>query len=270
MLTGIVRQGILLIKPMVLPLQFPVETIALFIVLSCISYLSLVLSPASTTIPLLSFSNGSLYTLNPTVKNSRSSVVYLKQVVVSLPKTVQSIDASILSPPIIDSLASLQHAIVDDLYLVEGDKKLYYRDLCWRQSGGCALYSPKEVLFASYPTLDPIESIAAALEKDAAQVEYGLEGLVRRECLDQDASCVEMRAKSIVMTVFFNYTTAGQQNLVHRWEKRLESLRFDHFYSPDLSLYFEKVTPEGHVDYDLLDSMSQIKELLRVSILWLT
>jgi hypothetical protein len=249
-------------------LGYPVESVAFFLVTTCICYLSLILSSSTPALPLLAFSNGSLYTAHSSDIHTKDYIVFLKQVVISLPKAHAAVSThGILSPPVLDSLAYLQSGILNDIHLSgEGGFKIKYKDLCWNQNGSCAIYSPLESIFSSYPEVNPIEAVAESLAKNPVLVEYGMEGLVTT--CELDAPCSDanvIKADSLVMTLFFNFTTPKQQQLVRGWERRLGAFRTDQFYSPDLSLYFEKIESDGSVSYDIFDAWKQLRNLFRVS-----
>lgn len=268
----------LLQKGLLFPLGHPVESIAFFLLTSCFCYLALVLSSSTPQLPLLSYSNGSLYTTHhSTSANSgsalKNSVVFLKQVVISLPKVHAGVSVhGVLYPPVIEAFQRLQDDIFNQISLF-GDEAsdIHFKDLCWTLAdGSCALYSPITQIFQAFPDPNPVQSMTKALLVDARMVEYGVEGLIT-SCDVRDPGCTSaagnfsvVRADSLVLTLFFNFTSPLQRQMVLGWEKRLEAMRLDDFYSQDLSLYFQKVSPNGKVAYDILDAMTQLKNLFRV------
>jgi hypothetical protein len=243
-------------------LRFPVETVASILAITGICYLLLIISSATPSLPLVSFSNGSLYSPSQYIgSGSKNPVLYLKKVIISLPK-VHSVASlhGVISSQIIDSLTLLQKDIINSVdIVVQGGKKVSYQELCWTQGdGSCALFAPVEEMFSLYPKVNVIDAITHTLKEKEDLIRYGVDGLV----VDKDQRVV--RADSIIISLYFNYTTLNQQQLVQSWEKRLMAMRSELFYSPDLSLYFAKVLPDGKVVYDLFYSMEQLTFLFKV------
>ena len=241
-----------------LSLGFPVETLALILVTTCACYLSLILTNTSHALPNLVFSNGSLSTA---ITDKVGNTLLLKQVVISLPKPqAQLLPEGILSSRVIDKLALLEEKIFN-LHL-EGahGSKLKFSDLCWKQQGACTFFSPLQGIFLKHSGLDPLEATTRALQQSSNPklLEYAFEGLIQKDLL-------VTHADSLVITLFLNYTTPVQKQLVAGWEKRLGAMILDDFYSQDLSLYFEKVMPDGSAAYDLLECLFQLKQLLSTS-----
>ena len=238
-------------------LRYPVETISFFLVVAISCYLSLIFSSTSTWTHQVALSNGSLYTVTPTM--IPKGKVLMKQVVVTLPKSHIGSEPGVLSKPVVDTLQSLHSAVLDLHISGEVGNELRYGDLCWKHSTECVQETPLSIF--SDTNSDPISAINQAYDNaDNTRIfELGFKGLVRMEQSNQIIG-----AESFVFSYFFNVTTPPQQHLASIWEKRLGALKLENFYSNDLSQNFHTVLPDGKVVYDIFEGINKAKQLLQV------